>query len=412
MSDKDTHTYLEVNGDFRMRELDHNDLEQFNALLQYAFQVTSYELFQTGWEQEEIKYAKRPILEDAYVLGWFYKEKLASMIVVYSMQINIQDNIMAMGGITGVTTYPEYTGRGLIHSLMRYVIDYMHKKKLPISFLYPYSIPFYRKMGWEIVSDKLTFTVKDTQLPKAFPVRGMVERVSLDSEDFHNVYSYFAMQHHGALIRDKLAWDEYWRWDVDDEVVAMYYDAADEPQGYLVYLLKREIFKIKEMVYLNDEARRGMWDYVTAHYSMVTEVSGCNYTNHSLAFTLEDSDIRETVQPYVMARIVDFAAFIMSYNFAEASSGDAITFRIHDKVLDWNEQEFTVRFHADGTHTLSAEPSPYTAEMSIGTAICMLMGYKRPAYLKSIDRLTADAKTTALLERLIPTGKAYFSDYI
>ena len=81
----------------------------------------------------------------------------------------------------------------------------------------------------------------------------------------------------------------------------------------------------------------------------------------------------------------------------------------HDKVLDWNEQEFTVRFHADGTHTLSAEPSPYTAEMSIGTAICMLMGYKRPAYLKSIDRLTADAKTTALLERLIPTGKAYFS---
>ena len=88
---------------------------------------------------------------------------------------------------------------------------------------------------------------------------------------------------HGCLVRNALAWDEYWRWDVDDEVVAMYYDAADEPQGYLVYLLKREIFKIKEMVYLNDEARRGMWDYVTAHYSMVTEVSGCNYTNHSLA---------------------------------------------------------------------------------------------------------------------------------
>ena len=32
-------------------------------------------------------------------------------------------------------------------------------------------------------------------------------------------------------------------------------------------------------------------DSVTAHYSLVPEVSGCNYTNHSLAFTLEDSDI-------------------------------------------------------------------------------------------------------------------------
>ena len=57
MSDKDTHTYLEVNGDFRMRELDHNDLEQFNALLQYAFQVTSYELFQTGWEQPNVRFS-------------------------------------------------------------------------------------------------------------------------------------------------------------------------------------------------------------------------------------------------------------------------------------------------------------------------------------------------------------------
>ena len=96
------------------------------------------------------------------------------MIVVYSMKVNIHDNIMDMGGITGVATYPEYTGKGLIHSLMKRVVNYMHEQEFPISFLYPYSIPFYRKMGWEIVSDKLTFTVKDTQLPKARPVTGMV----------------------------------------------------------------------------------------------------------------------------------------------------------------------------------------------------------------------------------------------
>ena len=62
---KESHHYIEVNGDFKMRELDKSDLEQFNALLQYAFQVTSYELFQTGWQQDEIKYAKRPILDKA-----------------------------------------------------------------------------------------------------------------------------------------------------------------------------------------------------------------------------------------------------------------------------------------------------------------------------------------------------------
>ena len=160
-------------------------------------------------QQDEIKSSKRPILAQSYTLGWFYKEKLASMIVVYSMKVNIYDTIMDMGGITGVATYPEYTGRGLIHSLMRRALEYMHKQDMPISFLYPYSIPFYRKMGWEITSDKLTFTVKDTQLPKARPVSGMVERVSLDSEDYHNVHSYFSLQRHGCMIRDALSWEEY-----------------------------------------------------------------------------------------------------------------------------------------------------------------------------------------------------------
>ena len=242
-----TPIYLETNGDFRMRELDKGDLDQFNALLQYAFQVTTKELFETGWAQDEIKYAKRPILEEAYVIGWFYKDRLASMIVVYHMQVNVHDNIMDMGGITGVATYPEYAGRGLIHSLMRRVLDYMNKQQMPLSFLCPYSIPFYRKMGWEICSDQLTFNVKDVQLPKARPVPGMVERVSLDSEDYHNVHSYFAFQQHGCMIRDTLSWEEYWRWDNDDMIVAVYYSREHKPLGYVAYYIANEIFHIKEI---------------------------------------------------------------------------------------------------------------------------------------------------------------------
>ena len=310
-----TYTYLETNGEFKMRELDKRDLEQFNALLQYAFQVTSYDLFQTGWEQDEIKYAKRPILEEAYVLGWFYQDRLASMIVVYSMKVNVHDTIIDMGGITGVATYPEYTGRGLIHALMRHALDYIHRNGMLLSFLYPYSIPFYRKMGWEIVSDKLSFTVKDTQLPKMRPVDGMVERVSLDSEDYHNVHSYFALQRHGALIRDSLSWEEYWRWDNDDMIAAVYYSKEHKPLGYVVYYIANEIFHIKEMVYLNIEANYGLWNYISAHFSMITQVQGDNYSGEPMAYLFEDSEITETISPYIMARIIDVRKFLAEYPF-------------------------------------------------------------------------------------------------
>lgn len=50
-------------------------------------------------------------------------------------------------------------------------LRHMREKRQYISILCPYSIPFYRKMGWEVVSDKLSFHIKDTQLPRRKPVR-------------------------------------------------------------------------------------------------------------------------------------------------------------------------------------------------------------------------------------------------
>lgn len=188
---ENTEKFIELYGDFKMRKLTEDDLEQFNGLLRYAFQITMDELLHTGWTENQIMHAKMPILKNAYVLGWFYHDKLASMIVVYSMKVNIHDNICKMGGVTGVATYPEYTGKGLIHSLIKQAIMHMHKEGQSISFLYPYSIPLYRKHGWEIISDKITFTIRDSQLPKKRPVDGMMERVDLECEDLLNVHDYF-----------------------------------------------------------------------------------------------------------------------------------------------------------------------------------------------------------------------------
>ena len=155
-----------------------------------------------------------------------------------------------------------------------------------ISFLYPYSIPYYRKQGWEIVSDQMTFSIKDTQLPHKRPVEGMIERVNIDDEDMKNIYKYFAMQHHGALIRGEFEWQEYWRWDTDDMMAAVYYSKEEKPLGYVIYYIENDIMHIKEIIYLNPEAKNGIWNFISAHYSMVTEVRGYNYTGDTIAFQL------------------------------------------------------------------------------------------------------------------------------
>ena len=71
--------------------------------------------------------------------------------------------------------------------------------------------------------------------------------------------------------------------------------------------------RIKEIVYLTQEAKYGIWNYISAHFSMVNQVEGANYSGQPIAFEFEDSEIEETIKTYYMARIVDVKPFLEEY---------------------------------------------------------------------------------------------------
>ena len=96
------------------RYLEAKDLDQYNALLRYTFQVTEEELTATGWKDDEIKQSKFPVLERADVLGCFDGDTLVSQFAVYPLKMNIYDTVYHVGFVTSVCTYPEYTGNGVL----------------------------------------------------------------------------------------------------------------------------------------------------------------------------------------------------------------------------------------------------------------------------------------------------------
>ena len=55
---------------------------------------------------------------------------------------------------------------------------------------------------------------------------------------------------------------------------AVYYDRDCEPQGYLLYWISKDVLHIKDKIYLHQEARNGLWSFISAHFSMVTRVVG------------------------------------------------------------------------------------------------------------------------------------------
>ncbi len=395
----------------KMKKVGIEYLEQYNQLLRYVFQVTDQELQQIGWEEKEIIRAKSPTLEKADVLGWFDKDKLISQVAVYPMKVRIFNKTYEMGGLTGVGTYPEYANQGLMHKLLEKALKNMKKNHQTVSYLFPYSIPYYRRKGWEIISDKITFEINDYQLPKNKQVSGEVERVSIESEVVKTAYNRFAMQTHGALIRDELAWNEYFLWDPDDLMAAVYYNADNEPDGYVLYSIREEVFHIKDMIFINEEARSGLWNFISAHFSMISKVIGNTYTDEPLAFLLEDADIEESISPYFMGRIVDLEEFISQYPFRTDTIERVWTFKMDDPILACNQGTFTLTISNDGKGKVVRTTEKTNDRIDIKTMTTMLLGYKRPDYLYKIGRLVCSTETLAMLEDAIEQQTPYFSDY-
>lgn len=386
-------------------------LDQYNELLRYVFQVTNQDLQQSGYEDGEIVRSKQPILQKSDVIGWFNSDdELISQLCIYPNKVNIHGMIYKMGGLTGVGTYPEYAGMGLMNDLIRKGLDMMRKRKQWISYLYPYSIPYYRRKGWEIMSDHLTFSIKDTQIPKYADIPGSVERLDIDDKDVIDTYDKFARNNHGAMIRGKLEWEEYWRWENEEErIAAVYYDSDDQPMGYVMYWIAEDIFYIKEMIYLNQEARKGLWNFIAAHFSMIDKVEGNIYRNEPLAFQLDDSQIVETIEPYFMARIVDVAGFLRNYPFSGKS--EPFHFVVSDPIADWNQRTFGVEWDETGEVKIRRKAIGKPVIIDIQTLTAMLMSYRRPSFFYKIERLNTDLKTLRILENIIPEEQPYYSDY-
>ncbi len=395
----------------KMRRVEVEYLEQYNQLLRYVFQVTENKLQQIGWEEKEIIRAKSPTLKQADVLGWFDEDTLVSQVAVYPMRVRIFNHTYDMGGFTGVGTYPEYSNQGLMHKLLYQALNDMRERKQYISYLYPYSIPYYRRKGWEIISDKITYEIQDYQLPKNRQVDGEVRRVPTTSEEVKEAYNRFAYKTHGALLRDELAWNEYWLWDSDDLMAAVFYNEDEQPDGYVIYWISDEIFHIKDMIFMNENARIGLWNFVSAHFSMISKVVGNTFTDEPLAFLLEDADIEETISPYYMARIVDFEKFIENYHFRPDTVEREWTFVLSDPILAWNQGCFTLKILNNGHGTVSRSTKKCADKIDIQTMTTMLLGYKRPDYLHRIGRIVCSEQTVDMLEDSIEQQTPYFSDY-
>jgi predicted acetyltransferase len=382
-----------------IKQLTEKDYGQIFALSQYAFQ---YELSQEELEEKEAE-AKRH-----KIWGWMEGEALAAKLHIIPLAAYIDGTPFEMGGISAVATWPEFRRNGMVKELLRHALYDMKENGQHLSFLHPFSFPFYRKYGWEQAFTQKRYSIRVRELKKDWGASGYVKRTTEDIPLLHQLYTTCATSYNGMLTRDESWWKQ--RILKDKTHIAIAYNEQHEAEGYIIFTVKNKVFTVKEMVYSTLNGRKLLLQFIGNHDSMAENAEMMVPEDDQLALLVEEPRFEQKLIPYFMARIVDVSAFLADYPFRVDGK---VTLQVKDEFFPENNGSYPLQIENGRAEVIAIDgmSGTQTVHCSIQILTGMLLGYRRPLDYYKLGQLQADRETILLLEKIIPERNTFFADF-
>ena len=383
-----------------MKQLSAADYEEIFALSQFAFQ---YELSEAAFAAKEAE-AKRHI-----IWGMMNDGRLAAKMHLIPLSCYIHGRKFEVGGVSSVATWPEYRRQGLVKKLLYHGLKQMKQDGQTISFLHPFSVPFYRKYGWELTFTEKQYTIPVEKMRGSWDASGYVRRTQRDIPLLDQIYTAYAKNFTGMILRDEKWWEQRVLKDKPHSAIA--YNEKNQPEGYVLYEVKANTFTVKDMAYASANGWKLLLQFIANHDSMIEQVKMVVPENDNLPLLVDEPRFKQQIVPYFMARIVDVLAFLKDYPF-QGGVHQAVTIHVEDDFFPENSGVYQISKHGEVT---SVSPGSMKSGNGIHCTIqsltMMLLGYKRPVELYHLGLLEGEQEQIEQLEQLIPEQQTFFADF-
>ncbi|CAM3978541.1 GNAT family N-acetyltransferase [Cohnella lubricantis] len=398
-----------------IRQLTKEEFDARKELSEFAFQFQ----FTPERLQEE-----RERFQPGNYWGVFDEQgRMLSGLNLIPFEIYVQGRVLRMGGLAAVASWPETRRGGNITKLLERTLEAMREQGQTVSMLAPFQFPFYRKYGWEFTIERKRYEIEMALLPKSRESRGSMERVPKEAQELVAIYQAFASRYNGTLHRS----EDWWSRKVlrKPGLAAVWRNDSGVPAGYIIYEVQNRLFTVHDWAYADEEARAEIWRFIANHDSMAERVSITVPADDALGFLLPDPRFKQELVPYFMSRVVDVEGFIEQYPFHPAEKEEGLTLDISDSYAPWNNRRFRIIFRADGAarvqqsaqsadresgERLGNEELP-AASCDIRALTAMLLGNRRPQWLRQAGLIQGDREALELLESRIPVRTSYLADF-
>ena len=290
---------------------------------------------------------------------------MASLCVI-PYQVAFDGHQVPMGGIGAVCTYPEHRRKGAVKGMFLRFLDDLYDKKVPFSYLYPFSEQFYGSFGYHRSCTSIYWEFDLKAIPNAaIPGTFHLYRPSAAIDDFKAAYQAFAPQFNMMVYREELDWNTVKNADpFKGEVHAfLYKNQAGKPAGYLVFEKKggdhgRRILGCKEIAFDSFDTLKVIMAFFKTFAADYEAVSFSVPSTLNLGYFCSDfpqSNTSRHLHMNGMARAVHVEEVL---KLAKYQGSGSLSLYLHDDSLAKNNGLYHIRFEDGKAAEITFTPMP------------------------------------------------------
>jgi predicted acetyltransferase len=328
------------------------------------------------------------------------KGRIQSCLQLLPYRVFLRDKEVDIPYIVGVSTWPEYRGRGLIKQLLQYTNRVLRERNMDLSVLLPFQYDFYRKYGWEICYEFLTY--RDVEIPSQLslmseiaepPAQGRFARIIPDRDLDRLAACYFGFMkyYHGYIIRSRKDWMKILRDTELDNGSCYLYEEGTELLGYILYTIQDKTLTIKELIYITPEAKSALLQLAVSHKGQVERIVRKAPSRDIEYISMGDSRGKLDKETFVMGRIHNVTGALSGIPY----TGKPFVMRVKDDFYNNNNGNFLIEQTHGITNVTKTNQATEDVCIGIHTLSQLLWGFLPPETACSEGLLRCGGKETA-----------------
>ena len=387
-----------------IRKIDTTTNEEILRMSEYAFQ---YRLSEKEFQ------LKKKETESHCVFGSYEDGRLAAKVHTIPLEVFIQGKTFKMGGVAGVATWPEFRRKGHVKELLRTSLEEMKRQGQVVSFLHPFSIPFYRKYGWELLFEQKNSKIPVTDLKRKWDIKGNMRRLPFDDRtisSIHPVYEAFASSYNGPLKRT----DNWWKSRVwkEDLVIAVGYTESGQEDSYIIYKVQDRIMEVRDYAYSTVEGLQRLLEFMSNHDSMAEHIQVTVPANDKMHLLFDNRHLEQKIKAYFMGRIVDAERFLQVYPYSPHPKLQPFVITVEDSFMPTNSGNYLFSELDGAVKVQKINDHNYpTVHCSIQQLSAVMLGYQRAKDLAILQLISGDSPAIQQLDTIIKEKQTYIPDF-